>query len=217
MTLCVYALTTQAPGALRLRGLEREPLRVVAIGRVSAIVGELRRGPSATYERLTRYDAVMRRLAERYASVLPVRFGTYLDRAELDVILRDRQQSFSRMLRHVRGRTQMTVRIVEPEEGRGKGEGGARKHPATEHSGTEYLRRRAAERAIPAFDPVRDAVRRWVRDERIEKRDRIATVYHLIPRGAAEAYRSAAIRRAGDVGLPATITGPFPPYAFAEW
>lgn len=210
MTLCVYALTTRARGALRLRGLDGELLRIVTVGRVSAVIGELRRVPAITHDHLTRYDASMRSLSDRYAAMLPVRFATCLELDELQVILRDRQQSLSRALRHVRGRAQMTVRIVAP-DGRTRVRGG---RPLT---GTDYLRRRATEAAIPAFDPIRDAVRRWVRDERIEKRDRIATVYHLIPRGAAEAYRRAAIGRADDVGLPATITGPFPPYAFADW
>jgi hypothetical protein len=210
VTLCVYALTTEAPRALRQRGLEGEPLRVVTISRVSAIVSELRHAPSATYDRLRRYDAAMHRLANRYAAILPVRFGTCLTRDELEVILRERQQSFRRALRHVRRRVQMTVRIVGAERQK-------RDHVDRARTGVEYLRRRAAEAAIPAFDPVRDAVRRWVRDERIETRDRIASVYHLIPRGAAEAYRGAAVRRASELGLRATISGPFPPYAFTEW
>lgn len=226
MTLCVYALTTRAPRALRLRGLARELLRVVTVGRVSAIVGELRRAPGATYDRLTLYDAVMHRLSEKYAAILPVRFGTCLTRDELGVILRERQQSFHRALRHVRGRVQMTVRILDPDRGPDRVRATsvddrpaavARAVSGSRQSGVEYLRSRAVEAAIPAFEPVRDGVRRWMRDERIETRDRIASVYHLIPRGAAEAYRSAAIRRANEVGLRATISGPFPPYAFTEW
>ena len=213
MTLCVYALTTRAPRALRLRGLERELLRVVTVGRVSAIVGELRRAPGASYDRLTLYDAVMHRLSERYAAILPVRFGTCLTRDELEVILRERQQSFHRALRHVRGRVQMTVRILVDD----RPAAGTRVLSGSRRSGVEYLRSRAVEAAIPAFEPVRDGVRRWMRDERIETRDRIASVYHLIPRGAAEAYQSAAVRRANEVGLRATISGPFPPYAFTEW
>ena len=210
MILCVYALTTRAPRGLRVRGIEREPLRYVTIAGLSAIVGELRRAPSATYDRLTRYDAVIRRVADLSAAILPVRFGTCLDRDELEVVLRDRHTSFRRALRHVRGRVQMTVRLVGAERQNDVPVG----RPLT---GTDYLRRHASEATVPAFDPVRDAVRRWVRDERIDKRDRIATVYHLIPRRAAEAYRSAAFTRAREVGLRATITGPFPPYAFAEW
>jgi hypothetical protein len=210
VTLSVYALTTQAPRALRLRGLERELLRVVTIGRVSAIVGELRRVPSATYDRLTLYDAVMHRLSERYAAILPVRFGTCLTRDELESILRQRQASFRRALRHVRGRVQMIVRVVGAETQKCN-------RVDRPRNGTDYLRRRAEETTIPAFDPIRDAVRRWLRDERIETRDRITSMYHLIPRGAADTYRSAAVRRANEVGLSATISGPFPPYAFTEW
>lgn len=235
MTLCVYALTTVSRGPLRLRGLEGEPLRIVTIERLSAVIGELRAAPRATRDHLERYDAVMRRLSERYPSILPARFATCLDRGELVFILRSRQQAFDAALRHVRGRAQMTVRIVgERDRGPDKvratrvarglsplnagraaperGEG-----PGSPPSGIEYLRHRAAEAAIASFEPLRDAVRRWVRDERVERRERIATVYHLIPRGSAEAYRRAVIRRANTVGLTTIVSGPFPPYAFTEW
>jgi hypothetical protein len=210
VTLCVYALTAPPRGPLLLRGLDGELLRSVTVGQVSAVVGERRQSSTRTREQLTRYDAAMHRLADRYAAILPVRFGTCLTRDELELILRDRQQSFRRTLRHVRGRAQMTVRIVGVERQK-------RDSVDRPRTGTDYLRRRAIEAMIPAFGPVRDAVRRWVRDERIETRDRIASVYHLIPRGAAEAYRSAAVARASEAGLRATISGPFPPYAFTEW
>jgi hypothetical protein len=42
-------------------------------------------------------------------------------------------------------------------------------------------------------------------------------VYHLIPVSAAAEYRRAISRSAADIGLPAIVSGPFPPYAFAEW
>ncbi len=87
-------------------------------------------------------------------------------------------------------------------------------------TGAAYLRERAAaaarEREVPAFEPIRDAVRRWIRDQRVEKREGVASVYHLVPRASADAYRVAAERAAADNGLRVVVTGPFPPYAFAD-
>ena len=125
----------------------------------------------------------------------------------------------------------MTVRIVEASvaggaSGAGQAGGAAgvvgrvpRSGPGV--TGTEYLRTRAAaaarEREVAGFEPIRSAVRRWIRDERVEKHARIASVYHLIPRASAESYRIAASRVAATTGTHSVISGPWPPYAFAEW
>jgi hypothetical protein len=102
----------------------------------------------------------------------------------------------------------MTVRVVTPHS-----------DPAAtieRSSGTSYLRSRQRERAVPAFTPVRAAVRRWVREERVEKHHGVASIYHLVPRGSVERYRSALERAAQDAGLRMIASGPFPPYAFAD-
>lgn len=87
-------------------------------------------------------------------------------------------------------------------------------------SGQDYLRVRAAalarEQALPSFRPLRDAVRRWVRDERVEKGGSVATVYHLVPRGSVAAYRRAVERAARKSGVRVLVTGPWPAYAFAD-
>ena len=87
-------------------------------------------------------------------------------------------------------------------------------------SGGDYLRARAreaaAQRRVPGFEPVRAAVARWVRDERVEHRDGVSTIYHLIPRASSARYRQALEDAAAAAALPAVVTGPWPPYAFAS-
>jgi len=218
-------------------------------GSVAAIVGEVLRPPRPTPDNLRRYDAVMRRLAARFPSLLPARFSTsFDDTAELSFVLRSRQDSLRRALAHVRGRVQMTVRIIEAG---GAGAAGAEEasagakipdivgrapRPSTLAqgarsdvegrggagvTGADYLRARAAaaarERDVAGFEPIRSAVRRWIRDERVEKHARIASVYHLIPRASAERYRSAASDAAAAAGTHSVISGPWAPYAFASW
>jgi hypothetical protein len=82
------------------------------------------------------------------------------------------------------------------------------------------LRRRAAlaasARAIPGFAPIRAAVRRFVKDERVEKRAGIVTVNHLIPRAAAPRYLAAVERAATANHLRLMVSGPVAPYAFAD-
>jgi hypothetical protein len=226
VTLCVYAVTVAGSTQLAAQGVGGERLRLVRQGSIAAVVGELARVPRPTPDNLRRYDAVMRRLAQRFPSILPARFGTsFDDPAELAFVLRSRHVSLRRELSRVRNRVQMTVRVVErggsaaPNPPYMSGSVGRVPRSGPGVTGSDYLRGRAQasarEREIVGFDPVRDAVRRWVRDERVEKRANVASVYHLVPRTSAESYRAAAERAAAAAGLQVVITGPWPPYAFA--
>jgi hypothetical protein len=89
----------------------------------------------------------------------------------------------------------------------------------TDRGGRQFLQRRAAELQIPGAEPLRGAVRKWVRAERTERHDRgrlAGSMYHLIPRGAPAAYRSALQRAALASDLTIVVSGPWPPYAFAD-
>ena len=83
-------------------------------------------------------------------------------------------------------------------------------------SGAEYLRSRAREQAVPELDPIRPAIRKWIRDERVERRGGVASVYHLVPRQSAAAYRAALSRAGKEHGTRVLVTGPWPAYAFAS-
>ena len=225
MIVCVYAVIGRLPGRLALQGVAGERLRVVAAGSLAAVVGELRRRPSATPRSLRRYAVVIESIASRTPAVLPARFGTVAaDDEEVAFLLRSRAAGLRPRLRAVRGRAQMTIRLVLASD---SGDGATQGVESSHHrgltpspratQGTQYLRQRAAEaREIPGFEPIRDAVRSFVKDERMEKRPGIVTVNHLIPRAAADRYRSAVIRAAGHNGVRLMVTGPLAPYAFAD-
>jgi len=206
--LCVYALASRLSGALHVRGIAGEPLQAIPVGRLDAIVGRVRTTPKPTERNLRRYDRTMTALWRRAPALLPARFGTSArDVEDVRVMVRARERVIRRSLRAVRHRAQMTIRLVT-----------AHNPPVTieRSSGTSYLRSRQREQAVPAFTPVRAAVRRWVREERVEKHHGVASIYHLIPRGSVERYRSALERAAQDAGLSMIASGPFPPYAFAD-
>lgn len=222
MTLCVYALVPRPRGRgarlPRVHGMDDERLRLIGAGAVQAVAGSMRRLPPVTPDAMRRYDRTVRELASSLPALLPARFGTgFDDPGELEFVLRSRAESFQRALRHVRGRAQMTVRIA------GVAETHSPVAPAavTHGSGSRYLRARAEaaahDRRVAGFESVKDAVERWVRDERVEKRGSVATVYHLVPRASADAYRARAERAAAAAGLQVIVTGPWPPYAFARW
>jgi hypothetical protein len=231
---CVYALVGPAPARLRLTGMAGEPLRVVTANRIGAVVGGMRRAPAPSIRNLRRYAAVVEAIAAEAPAILPARFATTVTGdEELAVILASRGATLRRRLRAVRGRCQMTIRLLSPlSESESESDdaplasrsamaGRARlrlAHGATQ--GTQYLRRRAAlaasARAIPGFAPIRAAVRRFVKDERVEKRAGIVTVNHLIPRTAAPRYLAAVERAATANHLRLMVSGPLAPYAFAD-
>ena len=229
MILCVYALVSSSRPVQRLTGIAGEPLRAISFDRVIAIVGYVRQRPAASARNLRQYAAVIESIAARVPAILPVRFGTtFDDLEELTLVLRSRGSALRQRVRAVRGRTQMTIRLVsESESGdasrasQSRAAGGARvrlERRATQ--GTQYLQQRLAllrtAREVPELAPIRPAIRRFVKDERVERRGGVATVHHLIPRAMAERYRTAVTGAAAESGVGLIVSGPFAPYAFAD-
>ena len=210
MSVCVYALATRGARRARVKGLAGEQLRTITLGPVAAIVGDVTVRPRPTVANLLRYDRILTELWAQNGALLPVRFGTILaDSSELDHAVTLRGATLRRRLAVVRDRAQMTVLVPVPYPNRRHA---LRRRP---RSGAEYLRGRAA-RDVPQLAQLRPAVRRWVRDERMQMRGSIATVYHLVPRGAADRYRSALERAAREAGIRVRVLGPRLPYAFVD-
>ena len=214
--MIVYAViaSRRSPASLRLRNGGR--FHIVREAAVAAVVTD-RPAASPTAANLGRYNRTMQELAQKFSAILPVRFGTRMAEDELRFVLSSRRRSLGRALAHVRRRAQMTVRIMRRPPVAARRPESEIPHPLT---GQDYLRQRAraasAARAVPGFEPVRNAVRRWVRDERVEHRGGVSSVYHLIPRTSADAYRREVQRSAVAAGLPVIVSGPWPPYAFAS-
>jgi gas vesicle protein GvpL/GvpF len=222
VTWCVYAVTGAAAGPLRVRGLRGEALTLIRAAPLAAVVGAMQRAPKPTAANLSAYHETLQQLSSGRRSLLPVRFGTLLSAEEIAFVLRARGASLSRALVLVRRRVQMTVRLIEaageaqsdtaaPLEGTG---------PMSADAGTAFLKSRASAaeraRAVPVFDPLRPAVRRWVKAERVERRNGVVSIYHLVPRGSAGAYRRTLRAAAAAAGIAAQISGPFPAYAFTS-
>lgn len=219
----MYAVVSGAAGPLRAEGAAGERLRRVRVVGLDLVIGIAPRPPRATTAALTRYDAAVRRLMETHGSVLPARYGTCAATLEdLTATTRDRREALRRALRLVRHRVQMTVRVFARQGLVLDRSGGAAEHDDGTAQGRQYLHRRAAELQIPGSEPLRSAVRKYVRAERTIRHDRgrlAGSIYHLVPRAAAPAYRAALERAALAAGLTVVVSGPWPPYAFAggEW
>lgn len=235
MSLCVYALISPPrrsadakaglpPPRLRLKGIAGERLRIVRVGHLAAVVGEMRRSPAASTANLRKYARVVNAIAEKVPAILPARFATTVrDADELTLFLRARRAAWQQRLRAVRGRVQMTIRLLAPTES----ESGDRPFPSRSTvtsrtrlrlahgatQGTQYLKAKA--QAMPEFAPVRAAIARYVKDERVEKRAGVVTINHLMARSAADRYLDAVERAAAENGVRLIVSGPWPPYAFA--
>jgi hypothetical protein len=185
-----------------------EGLRLVHCGEVSAVVGEAETGP-VTPEALAAHDAVVRRLAERFEALLPVRFGERVkDEADLAKLLAPRAPRFAEALERVRGCAQMTLRVFgDPEPVPEPDEGGP---------GTRYLEARRRARSLPEIEPLLDALRPLLKDERTVRHDQgsyFGTAYHLVRREDVPAYLSTV--ESVETGRRVTVSGPWAPYAFA--
>ena len=197
--------------------MRRERLEVIRAGNVSAVVGRFSRPLSQTATNLLAYHDAIERLSGVMPAVLPVRFGTtFQSETEIIALLRARAAAFRMVLGRVRGRVQMTVRLLPGEDQPPKAD--ERPSAADRSSGAAYLRARArAARRLATWPPCVElarVVRRWIRAEVIEERHGVVSVYHLIPRRAPAQYRRAV--KDGVSGLRVQVTGPFAPFAFAD-
>jgi gas vesicle protein GvpL/GvpF len=212
--LYLYALVDEEPKESLGEGLGGEPLRLARRGPVSAVIGELGGRPRAQREVLQRQDAVVRRLAGLFSSILPARFGeAFADEAELAARIDPRREALAASLALVRGCVQMTLRVFGDPEAAPEAEAGLAGGP-----GTRYLESRRRDRSLPEIEPLREALRPLLRAERIERHAAgrlVGTAYHLVARDQTAAYLAAlesARERLG--GRRVAASGPWPPYAF---
>ncbi len=220
MTLYLYALVDRPPRSKeRLgRGLAREALSVVRVGKTFVIVEPRRKPREATTRAIVGHDRVVRRIAKLVPAVLPLRFGTTVaDRAALAALLRPLEGSIGPAFERVRGAVQLTLRVA--------GRQTPPVIPERVGPGTRWIAERLARQQVPEIAVITEATRPFVRDARAERHDRrrdrglyFASVYHLVAREDVPAWRRALARSIAQLprGVRVTTTGPWPPWAFAE-
>jgi Gas vesicle synthesis protein GvpL/GvpF len=205
-----------------LAGVRDEALVSVEHKGINAIAGWMERAPEVARDTLLAQDRVVRHLHARAAALLPMRFGSSLDdENQAREFVERRRTVLQEQLELVRGREQMTLRILGPSPAV-REEHGARaekKAEDPEGPGARYLARRAADKIPPSlrsFDDRLQAFQRAVRVELHRHPELIATIYHLVDRGTADVYRRAVEDAARQERLNIRISGPLPAYAFAN-
>jgi hypothetical protein len=167
--------------------------------------------PRPVRSMLGSHEAVVRELM-RGMAVLPLRFGTMLaDEASLQSVLADRQDELTQGLERVRGRVELSVRVLgEP----------AREPPRAETSGRDYLlaRQAAHHRRERAAAEVHEPLAALARDARLRipaPPPAILAAAYLVDRPDLDAFKArvVALAAARD-DLSIVGTGPWPPYSF---
>jgi hypothetical protein len=219
--LTVYALLERRRGHGSARppqrlglGIARRPLAAVAAGPAWVVVEEA--APRApTVRALVAHDRIVRRLTRASEAVLPLRFGASVaDHAALRALTKPLAALLRRAFSRVRGCVQFTLRV------RGV-RAPARRHTARAGAGpgTRWLEEQVARHRVPEIAALTEATRPFVREVRMERRDvppLLATVYCLVARDDVAPWRSAVARSRRALDVDVTVTGPWPPYAFAE-
>jgi hypothetical protein len=220
MAWYVFALVDAIPPGGAGKGLTGAlSLREVAGG--FAVLERRADVPPPAFGTLKKHQDVVSRLAKQVPAILPVRFGTLLEIADLDEAVQERGAEIAEAFDLVRDRVQFTWRVAgAPGRDAGGGRREARDLAATAaQSGTQYLQR-AARAANPPPPAAFRALRTPLGPLVVRQRYQPGTaplpeaVYHLVAAADVGRYAAAA------AGLRATaprlaMTGPFAPFAFA--
>ena len=200
----LYAIARGAPR--EAIGAQGEPLRILARGTLEALCGKP--PPPLSADSLRAHEAAVRRIADAAQACLPARFGSSAtDETSLSAALAAREAELAEALDLVRGREQMTLRV----------HGSSALLPSGAGSGTRYLEGRRRAGKLPELEPLRSALAGVVRAELVEPHGEpglLASVYHLVDRGAAETYRRV-VETTAIEGLRITLSGPWPAWSFA--
>ena len=222
--LYVYAIADRGLDLGAGRGLAGEALALVAGDKVAAVVGEMPAAPAADEEALRGHDRVVRGIGDRAGAVLPARFGSLVrDASELRAALDEAADAHAAALARVRGREQMTLRVLDPAAAETSAAPAALVTPGGDGPGARYLAERARESGasgVPGLRPLLDRLAGFVRAEEIERHQAPplrASVFHLIDRGTSGGYLAAVRAAAAESPeVRVVVSGPWPPYAFTS-
>ena len=218
MAWYVFALVDAVPGGRTGSGLSG-PLSLRKLPAGFAVVERRADVPPVEFGSLKKHQDVVARLAQSVPAILPVRFGTLLEEDHFDEALEERDEEIADAFDLVRGRVQFTWRSRR-RKAEGAGRTGRTSTAKTgAGSGTAYLRQaaRAANPAPPAaFRPLKTKLSSLIAAQRYQPATPALpeAVYHLVERKNTDRYAAAA-RAVIESSPLLSVTGPFPPFAFA--
>jgi Gas vesicle synthesis protein GvpL/GvpF len=212
MAWYVFALVDQIPAGRMGKGLTGA-LSVRKMPGGFLVVERRADVPPVEFGSLRKHQDVVTRLATHVPAILPVRFGTLLEPEHLEEALQERDEEIAEAFDLVRGRVQFTWRAG----GRGSRIGG--RGSEAPKSGAAYLRAaaRAANPPPPAaFRALRTKLSPMIAGQRYQPATAAIpeALYHLVAKKYVTRYAAAAAALTKTRPV-LTVSGPFPPFAFA--
>lgn len=220
--LVLYAVVpaVRLPPAAGATVVGHAGLATLAEGSVAVVYAERDRAPARTREEMLGFARVVQDLATD-GPVLPVRFGTVLDDLEgLRRLLREREAQWQARLSHVAGHVELLVHAYDdraprpssPSRGTGRdyllSRAAAQRHAEAMHA--ELLEELAAHcrevRRLPATGEVR----------RLPATGEVRVACLVASDGIGKLRRGAESWAEAREGRRTTVTGPWPPFSFAE-
>jgi hypothetical protein len=195
----------------------RRHVKFVAVGELFAAVERRTQPPTISEEELQSQHEVVTQIFDRVESVLPVRFGAWIEQQELNDLIRRQHAELSGALALVRNRAQMTVRFAVASHRK-------RRSPPPQ-SGAEYLRARRDQVPVRSEEvtQLESAVRHLVIARTVKESPTFTAarsevrhsprscLYHLIARESVARYMSVVEPFRSET---ITVSGPWPPFAF---
>jgi len=209
--LYLYAFVRESAEVPDVTGVGGEPVTLVPLGTVAAVVAEGVGALESTDENVLAHAHVIDALAAANDAVLPVRFGRgFGDRDDLQAAVTRLADELEDRLDEVSGCVEIGLHVAAPAQ-----------HTHAADSGRDYMQHRLRDLAradAVAADihaPLAERARAATRSRSVGTTALLRAAY-LIPATDVEAFRASvdeAQRRHGEFSF--ACTGPWPPYSFA--
>ena len=236
MKLLLYGVCHQRepPDVSRLRGTRDEPLSLVAHAGLAAAVSRAPDDPSAPTVRVVKEYAAVVAALHGQVSTLPVRYGCLsASAAEVKRLLRRQRSSLLAALEAVGGCSEQTAHLFGAERDDGVSLPCRAEAPPAPNSGAAHLRRlkrryeerdMAVERVGAWVEALRKALKGLFVASKTEPAGATvgpsaaaaATVHFLVRQECLPPFREAAESATAGPGVRLLLTGPWPPYNFAD-
>ena len=202
----LYAVVDELAGLPDGPGIDGASLERRRAGDFDLVVSEHAAEVEPTEEAVLTPARVVEELLPLAGAVLPARFGVgFEDGTSLERAVGDRAADLDKSLDRVRGRVEVGVRVVGDQT------------PPPAETGREYLE--ARQRQLAAIDELHDSLAaRALAATRGNSRGQLVMsgAYLVDPEGIPEFQKAVGALQSEHPQLTFALTGPWPPYSFAE-
>lgn len=225
MSHLLYCIAASMPalGPPPLKGVADQSVQWRSYGELCVAVSELALPPPATdVAQMLRYSEVIAALHQS-GTVIPLRYGcAFAHDPQIEAWLTRRQAAYQRLLAHLEGCTEVSVRLwLQDEPTPAAASVSWKTHSPghvylaqlqQRHAQQDQCRRRLAAEGQRYQTAVGDLARDWHPEYREE--NRILMLHSLVPHTALAPFHAACDTLVAQPGFKVSFSGPWPPYNF---